>query len=52
MWVNTLEQLAARIDAASPEIGNEVEAAIANDTNKPDLEVKKSSGLLSKLFGK
>lgn len=49
MWVNTLEQLAARIDAAK---GVEPPAAATSVEQKPSAEAKKSKGFFQKLFGK
>lgn len=51
MWVNTLEQLAAKIDLVK---GNSsaAESQIAEEKTETKLEVKTEKGLLAKLFGK
>ncbi|HWV14493.1 MAG TPA: amino acid adenylation domain-containing protein [Cellvibrio sp.] len=53
MWVNTLEQLAARIDAAQGNGQSPVETVAAASESVPvSTPAKKSKGLFSKLFGR
>jgi amino acid adenylation domain-containing protein len=51
MWVNTLEQLAARIDLASTNQPQQPEAVTTHTETISTARVKKSKGFFSKLFG-
>jgi hypothetical protein len=51
MWVNTLEQLAARIDVALGASPAEIKAIVVADNPAVQAAGKKSRGLLSRLFG-